>query len=57
MSTDVNTNLIEEAQEYVQSGELSSTPLQGMIEADLEHGDLTALWYHVVEARNLLRDE
>lgn len=57
MSNEVNTNLIEEAQEYVSSGELSGTPLQDMLEADLKTGDLQALWFHVVEARNMLREE
>ena len=57
MSHEVNTNLIEEANEYINSGELSSTPLQGMLEADVKSGDMTGLWQHVVEARNMLREE
>lgn len=57
MSNDVNSKLIEEAQEYITSGELSSTPIEKMLEEDIKHGDLDALWHHVVEARNFLRDD
>lgn len=57
MSNMVNDNLILEAQEYINSGELSSTGLDYAMASNLAHNDLEALWKNVIEARNLLRDE
>ncbi len=57
MSDAVNSALMEEAIEYINSGELSSTPMEGMLEEDIKRGDLEALWQHIVEVRNFLREE
>jgi len=57
MSNLTNDNLIEEAMDYINSGELSSTPLEKLIEQDIKNVDLDSLWYHVLEARNILRDD
>lgn len=57
MSNSVNTTLIEEAEEYIHSGELSSTPMEGMLENDLKTGDMESLWRHIAEVRDFLRSE
>ena len=57
MSHKVNDTLIEEAKELINSGELSSTPLEKMLEADLQANDLDSMWRHLVEARDFLRDD
>lgn len=57
MSNTTNTSLLEEARDYLDSGDLDSTPLRGMIEADIKANDLEALWAHVLQARDMLRDE
>lgn len=49
--------LVDEAREYIDSGELSSTPLEGILEADLKAKDYEALWHHLIQARDLLREE
>lgn len=56
MSHNSNTQLIEEANSYL-TGDLSGTPLEGMIEADLDANDLDMLWSHIMDARDMLRDE
>lgn len=57
ISNAVNEALLLEAHELIHSGDLSSTPLEGMLENDLKSGDLEALWQHLIEARNFLREE
>ena len=57
MSNVVNEALLTEAQELINSGELSSTPMEGMLENDIKMGDLEALWQHLIQAREFLRDE
>lgn len=57
MSSAVNEALLLEAQDYINSGELSSTPMEGMLENDIKHGDLEALWAHIIQVRSFLRDE
>lgn len=49
--------LIAEAEDYINSGDLSSTVLEKMMMEDIKTGDVTALWYHVLEARNMLRED
>lgn len=56
MSNTSNETLLLEANSYL-DGSLSSTPLEGMIKADIEANDLEALWKHVIQARDLLREE
>lgn len=57
MSNQQNDSLLEEAQDYIDSGDLSSTPLEEMLERDIKTGDLESLWHHVIEARAMLRDD
>lgn len=57
MSQTENSNLLDEATEYINSGDLSSTPLEKMLHNDLLQGDMTALWQHVLAARNFLRED
>lgn len=57
MSHDMNTGLLEEAADYINSGDLSSTPMEEMLERDIESGDLTALWEHLKQVRDYLRQE
>lgn len=57
MSDLVNDQLIDEAQEYINDGSVSSTPMQGMLENDLMSNDLEALWHHIVQVRDMLREE
>jgi hypothetical protein len=53
----MNDQLIEEAQEYINSGELSSTPYQDALEADLKYSDLDSLWHHIILVRDFLRED
>lgn len=57
MSNAINEALLLEAEEYINSGELSSTPMEAMLEEDIKHGDLQALWQHIMEVRDFLREE
>lgn len=57
MSNAINEALFLEAQDYIDSGELSSTPMEGMLENDIKNNDLESLWAHLLEARDFLRDE
>lgn len=57
MSSIVNDALIEEAWDYINSGDLSSTPLEKALENDINTNDLEALWAHLQDARDMLRDE
>lgn len=58
MSNQVNDALIEEANVYINSGELSSMgALEKALIWDLQSNDMEALWAHVSQARNLLREE
>lgn len=57
MSSAVNEALLLEAQEHINSGDLSSTPMEGMLENDIKNGDLESLWAHLTEVRNFLRPE
>lgn len=53
----VNEALIEEAWDYINSGDLSSTPMEKMLEEDIKNYDMEALWAHLVQAREFLRTE
>lgn len=57
MSNTVNDTLLEEALEYCNSGDLSSTPLEKLILNAIDRNDLEAVRKYVIEARNLLRDQ
>lgn len=57
MSNAANDSLIDEAMDYINSGDLSSTPMEEMLEHDIESGDLTSLWGHILEVRNFLRED
>lgn len=57
MSNDVNTSLVEEAWEYINSGDLSGTRLDLALEHDINTDDMEALWEHLLQARDLLREE
>ena len=57
MSNTVNDSLIDEAMDYINSGDLSSTPMEAMLEQDIKSGDLDSLWQHILQARNFLREE
>lgn len=58
MSNQVNDALIEEANVYINSGELSSMgALEKALIVDLQTNDMESLWNHVRQARDLLRDE
>lgn len=57
MSNAINETLLFEAEEWINSGELSSTPMEAMLEEDIKHGDLQALWQHIMEVRDFLREE
>lgn len=57
MSNLVNERLLEEAQSYIDSGELSSTIMEGILEADIKNNDLEALWEHLMQVRDILREE
>lgn len=49
--------LISEAMDYIDSGDLSSTPLEQTLVNDISRDDMEALENHLVEAREILRDE
>ncbi len=55
MSLDVNTRLIEEAQELIP--ELAGTKLDEAMEANIKSGDMEALFENLKQAHNLLFDE
>lgn len=57
MSQEVNSTLLEEAQDYITSGDLSGTNLDRALELDIHMNDLDSLWQHILEARDLLRDD
>lgn len=57
MSNALNEALLTEAQEYINSGELSSTPMEGMLENDIKNNDLESLWAHLINVREFLREE
>lgn len=57
MSHNNNTALIEEANEYLNDGSVSSTFLEELLRADLENDDMESLWRHIVQVREMLRDE
>ena len=55
MSNAVNDNLIEEA--YALMPELVGTGLEHVMESNIAHNDLDALWQNLLQARNLLRED
>lgn len=57
MSLDANTALIESAQELINDGSLSSTPIEPLMIADVAVGDLESLRYHYMQALDMLREE
>ena len=57
MSDISNDNLVTEARDYIDSGDLSSTPLEGVLEADLKSNDMEMLWVHLMQARDMLRPQ
>lgn len=56
MSDLVIDSLLEEALSYIANDELASTPLEGMLEADIANKDYETLWSHIIQARELLND-
>lgn len=50
-------SLLKEALGYIASGDLTSTPLEGMLESDIANKDYESLWQHILQAREMLRDE
>lgn len=51
------SNLIDEAMDYIEGGDLSSTPLETILRNDINRDDMEALENHLIEARELLREE
>lgn len=55
MSNLVNDRLVEEAQELIP--ELEGTGLGEVMEKNIADNDYEALWQHIKEARDMLREE
>lgn len=55
MSDLLNNALIDEAQELIP--ELAGTGLDEVLESNIAQNDLEALWQHIMEARDVLREE
>ncbi len=57
MNSVLSDDLLKEALSYIVSDDLASTPLEGMLEADIANKDYESLWQHILQAREMLRDE
>lgn len=57
VSNSTNDSMLEEAWDYINSGDLSSTGLDKVMEANIVNNDMEGLWKNLVQARDLLREE